>query len=123
MSFFERQGRENCIAAIALQRAIPHGRCIAQVEAERLSRFHHILLLTELRYENPTGASGRQGWYRRIASVRFLDEYNEWRIGIGAVVDQVTVPDAGDNLAQPPPADPDIPAQHHQASIRGTVRS
>ena len=83
--------------------------------------FHHVFLRPQLSDQDPSGLPFLKLGDRRVASVGFLGEHHERRVGIGAEVDVVSVPNPGDDLAQPAPADPDVPAQHHQAAMAGSV--
>jgi hypothetical protein len=56
---------------------------------------------------------------RGVASVGLLRQHYEGDIGIGTELGIVSAPNPGDDLAQAAPADPDVPAQHHETARPG----
>jgi hypothetical protein len=82
---------------------------------------NNIFLRPELREEHPTGWRRRVGLQGRVQSIRFLDQYNERQVGVRALPGEFPVPDTRDYLAQPTSPNPDIPAQHYEARVVGSV--
>ena len=119
----EWEGREDRISPIAPIGAVPHRRSVAEVHDQLTRRLHHIFLRPQLGDQDPSRLPFLKQGDRRVASIGFLGEHHERHIGIGAEVDVVSIPNPGYDLAQAAPADPDIPAQHHQAARAGSVVS
>jgi hypothetical protein len=56
-----------------------------------------------------------KAWDRRVAAVGLLRQHYQRHVRVGPEPDIVSVPYPGDDLAQAAPADPDVPAQDHEA--------
>jgi hypothetical protein len=123
VGILQRQRGQDRVPPVALQQTVSHGWCVSQVETEGTRGLDYVFLEAELCNQYPAGSAGRDWGDRGIATVGFLDQYDERGARIGAVPDKVSIPDPGYNFAQPPPSDPDIPAEDHQAWRLGVCRS
>jgi hypothetical protein len=113
----QREAGEDGVAPVAGQSTIPHGRGVAQAQAEMVGGLDHIFLRAGLGHQYSARLTRRNRWYRCVAAVGFLKEHDEREVWIRSLILVITIPNAGDDLAQPAPPDPHIPAEDKQTRL------
>jgi hypothetical protein len=79
---------------------------------------YDVFLFSQVCNQDPPRRSSRVRRDARVPAISLLDQNDQGSIRLGTLFPEVTVSKPGDQMEQPPVADPDIPAENDQS--RGT---